>query len=183
MPEISTIQSAYGFLAPVANHTAVGTTAVYVAAAATTTKPTTGHGQLYSNNPKGPNLLVITPFSTAVSGQTSVGMRILGWSTYANGSAVQYIPTVLADFTLVTNTSQPSSAVGGNTVYFINSITQVAGTATANKYNPVEGTGTTASVDYATVVVDAIGSEYVTVQFKSSNASTAAYLGCLWRTI
>ena len=78
MPEISTIQSAYGFLPPVANHTATGTTAAYVAAAATTTKPTTGHGQLYSENPNRPNLLVITPFSTAVSGQTSVGMRVLG---------------------------------------------------------------------------------------------------------
>ena len=56
MTQISTLQSAYSFLAPLAAHTGQGATAVYPEAIPTTTKPTAG--VLYSGNPNDSNRIV-----------------------------------------------------------------------------------------------------------------------------
>lgn len=184
MPEISTIQSAYGFLAPLAAHTSKASSgaayATLATAIPTTTKPSAGI--IYKENPIGPNLIVVIPFADSVTSQTAIGMRLIGWSSLNQSSSVLWIPTVLFDSTLVSVTSAVSRSVGGSTVYFMNSIVQVAGTPTANAYHPAGGTLATASVDIASCVVDCIGSEIVTAEFKT-NATTGANMGCLWRTI
>lgn len=185
MPEISTIQSAYGFLAPLAAHTAKGTTPNYsdlATAIPTTTKPSAG--LLYQDNPKGPNLIVVIPFADSVTSQSAIGMRLIGWSSLNQSSSVLWIPTVLFDSTLISVTGGAvQRSVGGSNVYFMNSIVQIAGQPTANSYHPAGGTLTTGCVDLASCVVDCIGSEIVTAQFKSASSGTVANMGCLWRTI
>lgn len=182
MTQISTIQSAYSFLAPLAAHTGVGTTAVYQEAVPTTTKPTAG--VLYSGNPNEPNLLVVIPFASSVSSQTSIGMRIIGWSSLSQSSSVLWVPTVLFDSTLVSVSGATSRSVGGSTVYFMNSIVAITGHPTSNLYHPAAGTGTTNNTGIATAVIDSVGSEIIQAQFKSSNASANnSFMGCLWRTI
>ena len=181
MPEISTPQSSYSFLAPLAAHTGQGVTAVYEAAVPTTTQPTAG--VLYSNNPNNPNLIIVIPFADSVTAQTSIGMRLIGWSSLNQTSSVLWVPTVLFDSTLVSVSGATSRSVNGSTVYFMNSITAIIGTPTANLYHPAGGTGTTTSTDIASCVVDCTGSGIVQAQFKTSHASAWANMGCLWRTI
>ena len=105
-------------------------------------------------------------------------MRVVGWRRYlgTDGTTNIYVPSVLADFTLTYSTGTvPSATVDGSTVYWFSAITQTAGQPSANLYSPATAAAT--STEIASVLVDAIGCQAVTVQFKSSGTPT---MGVLW---
>ena len=149
----------------------------YAAAGAvlTTTKPSTGVLIDWSANVdtnRNASLLRIFPYSSINNG-TSVGLRILGWTTYLEAAGVNrwYVPTVLADITLnYTTGTVPSYSVDAATIYTFSGMTQVTGTPTANLYTPY--TAATANVEPCSALIDTIGCQMVTVQFKSSATPT-----------
>ena len=159
--------------------------ASYTAANAvlTTTKPTVGVLIDWSANVdtnRNASLLRIFPYSSINNG-TSVGVRILGWTTYLETAGVNrwYVPTVLADITLAYTTGTvPSYSVDGATIYTFSGMTQVAGTPTANLYRPA--TASASNVEPCAALIDATGCQMVTAQFKSSATPT---MGLFYTTI
>jgi hypothetical protein len=139
-------------------------------------------GVLWSTVPavggNNPSLLRLTPYASATGG-TSVGMRVVGYNLYQGALGLDYIPSVLGDFTLtfsegtvptwtldVSNDARPYAG-----------IVQVAGTPTANLYSP--GTGAASGTPPAAAVLDLIGYQYVTLQFESSTGT----MGCFYSFI
>lgn len=124
------------------------------------------------NNPDNPNFLHLFPFHSA-NNATSVGMRVVGWRRYfqSTDGSVLWVPSILADFTLTYSTGTvPSATVDGGTVYLFSAITQTAGQPAANLYSPATAAAT--STEEASVLVDTIGHQAITVQFKSSGTPT-----------
>lgn len=144
----------------------------YDAAVATTTAPsTTGQSALIlSPGNDYPSLLRLTPFAGA-NNYTAVGVRVVGWNTYLQASGTKiYVPTVLADLTMgYTSGTVDSESVDGNTVFFFSSVTVGSGVPTVNVYSPA--TAASANVQYAHAVVDTIGSQFVTLQFKATGTT------------
>lgn len=144
----------------------------YDAAVATTTAPsTTGQSALIlSPGNDYPSLLRLTPFAGA-NNYTAVGVRVVGWNTYLQTSGTKiYVPTVLADLTMgYTSGTVDSESVDGNTVFFFSSVTVGSGVPTVNVYSPA--TAASANVQYAHAVVDTIGSQFVTLQFKATGTT------------
>lgn len=100
--------------------------------------------------------------------------------TRAGVSSFWYVPTVLADFTLgFTSGTVPNYTIDGtlNTRTF-SSITQVAGTPAGNLYSPA--TAAAANVEPAFALIDLVGSQYVTAQFRSSGTPD---MGAFWTTL
>jgi hypothetical protein len=141
----------------------------------TTTKPTVGvliDWQASADTNRNASLLRIFPYSSINNG-TSVGVRILGWTTYLEAAGVNrwYIPTVLADITLTYTTGTvPSYSVDGATIYTFSGMAQAAGTPTANLYRPA--TASAANVEPCVALIDTTGCQMVTAQFKSSGTPT-----------
>ena len=144
----------------------------YDAAVATTTAPsTTGQSALIlSPGTDYPSLLRITPFAGA-NNYTAVGVRVVGWNWYNQTSNTKiYVPTVLADLTMgYTSGTVDSESVDGTTVFFFSSVTVGSGVPTVNVYSPA--TAASANVQYAHAVVDIIGSQFVTLQFKATGTT------------
>jgi hypothetical protein len=144
----------------------------YDAAVATTTAPSTTSQSALILSPGNdyPSLLRLTPFAGA-NNYTAVGVRVVGWNTYLQTSGTKiYVPTVLADLTMgYTSGTVDSESVDGNTVFFFSSVTVGSGVPTVNVYSPA--TAASANVQYAHAVVDTIGSQFVTLQFKATGTT------------
>ena len=136
-----------------------------------------------SVNGQNPSLLFVMPFLVAsTTAQTGIGIRLLGWRKYlqATDSTFWYLPTVLADFTLgFTTGTVPNYTIEGiaDTRTFSN-ITQVAGTPSAYLFSPATAAATNVEPAYA--MLDITGSQFVTVQFKSSGTPG---MGVFWSTL
>ena len=156
----------------------------YDAAVATTTAPsTTGQSALIlSPGTDYPSLLRITPFAGA-NNYTAVGVRVVGWNWYNQTSNTKiYVPTVLADLTMgYTSGTVDSESVDGTTVFFFSSVSVGTGVPTVNVYSPA--TAASANVQYAHAVVDIIGSQFVTLQFKATVAAGSPTMGAFYTFI
>lgn len=165
---IATGQNAFSQIGPITLTSAQA----YDAAVATTTAPsTTGQSALIlSPGTDYPSLLRITPFAGA-NNYTAVGVRVVGWNWYNQTSNTKiYVPTVLADLTMgYTSGTVDSESVDGTTVFFFSSVTVGAAVPTVNVYSPATAAG--ANVQYAHAVVDIIGSQFVTLQFKATGTT------------
>lgn len=97
----------------------------------------------------------------------------------ASVSQALYVPTVLADFTTLAyhSTSIPSGDFDGSRRHFFSNIGPAGGTPTPSSYAP--GTSSV-SAGVAAAIVDTVGSQFVTVQFKSG--SSAIY-GAFWSVL
>jgi len=154
----------------------------YDAASPTATKPSTTSqtALLYDVGTNYPSLLRLTPIANR-NDLTSVGMRVVGWNAYVQSSGTKvWIPTVLADVTLgYTIGTVASLSIDSVTTYFFSSATIGAGVPTVNTYSPA--TAATTNVQPASIVVDAIGSQLMTLQFKATQ--TTPKMGAFWATI
>lgn len=161
--------------------------ATYAAAGAvlTTTKPSAAAGIMIdwranADTNRNASLLRLMPWSSSKVA-TGVGMRVLGWSIYPEktSSDVWWIPTVLADFTLTyTSGTVPEYTIDGQATSTFSGIVQVAGTPPANAYSPASILAS--NVEPAAVLLDTVGCELVTVQFKSSGTPT---MGVFYTTL
>ena len=127
-----------------------------------------------------PSLLRLVPFHSA-NNATTPSFRVIGWTTYVqtNGTPI-YVPTMLADCACsynATSGSIPSLSVNGVTQHFFHQITVGTGVPTVNIYTP--GTVAAAGTPPASVVIDTIGCQYVTIQFESSTGT----MGCFYAFI
>jgi hypothetical protein len=108
-------------------------------------------------------------------------VRVIGWTTYVqtNGTPI-YVPTLLADLACAYNATSgsiPSLSVNSVTQHFFHQITVGTGVPTVNIYTP--GTVAAAGTPPASVVIDTIGCQYVTIQFESSTGT----MGCFYAFI
>ena len=177
---ITTGQNAFSEIGPITLTSAQA----YDAAVATTTAPsTTGQSALIlSPGTDYPSLLRITPFAGA-NNYTAVGVRVVGWNWYNQTSNTKiYVPTVLADLTMgYTSGTVDSESVDGTTVFFFSSVSVGTGVPTVNVYSPA--TAASANVQYAHAVVDIIGSQFVTLQFKATVAAGSPTMGAFYTFI
>jgi len=154
-------------------------TGTYNDALPTATLPsTTGQTFLVPTNlGDKPSLMRLTPFASVSNGSTP-GFRVVGWTTYVQTSGTPiYIPTLLADVACSYNGtpgSIPSLSVNGVTQYFFHQVAVGTGVPTVNVYSP--GTSAAAGTPPAGVVIDTIGMQYITIQFKSSTGT----MGCFY---
>lgn len=158
------------------------TTQAYDAASPTATKPSTTSQSalLYDIGTNYPSLLRLTPIASN-NNFTSVGMRVVGWNSYLQTAGTKvWIPTVLADVTLgYTSGTVASLSIDTVTTYFFSSATIASGVPTVNAYSPASAAST--NVQPASLVVDAVGSQLVTLQFKATG--TTPKMGAFWATI
>jgi hypothetical protein len=154
----------------------------YDTAVPTATLPsTTGQTFLVPTNlGDKPSLLRLVPFHSA-NNATTPGFRVIGWTTYVQTSGTPiYVPTMLADCACAYNATSgsiPSLSVNSVTQHFFHQITVGTGVPTVNIYTP--GTVAAAGTPPASVVIDTIGCQYVTIQFKSSTGT----MGCFYAFI
>ncbi len=150
----------------------------YDAAVPTATAPanTTQGFLVPANLGDKPSLLRLVPFHSA-NNATTPGMRVIGWSTYVQTSGTPiYVPTLLADLTCAYNAtagSIPSLSVNGTTQYFFHAITVGTGVPTVNVYTP--GTAAAAGSPPASVLIDTVGAQYITLQVESSTGTMGAF--------
>jgi hypothetical protein len=127
-----------------------------------------------------PSLIRLTPFASVNNG-TTPGFRVIGWTTYTQTSGTPiYVPMLLADCACsynATTGSIPSLSVNGVTQHFFHAVAVGAGVPTVNIYSP--GTVAAAGTPPASVVIDTIGCQYVTIQFESSTGT----MGCFYAFI
>jgi hypothetical protein len=154
----------------------------YDAASPTATKPSTTSQSalLYDIGTNYPSLLRLTPITSA-NNFTSVGMRVVGWNSYLQTAGTKvWIPTVLADVTLgYTSGTVASLTIDTVSTFFFSSATIGSGVPTVNAYSPA--TAATGNVQPASVIVDAVGSQLITLQFKATG--TTPKMGAFWATI
>lgn len=136
------------------------------------TKPSSGvvHDQQLSGI--SPSLLRIMPYASSTSIGAATGVRVVGWTGEVNSAdgLTYWIPTVLADFNLTFSSGTvPTYSLDGATQRPFATIAQVAGTPAANLYSP--GTASAANVEPAAALVDIVGSQIVTVQFKAASGT------------
>ena len=164
---------------------AITSGAAYDAAKPTATAPATASQTFLipSNLGDKPSLLRLVPFCGSSVAPTSVsftgaGVRVIGWTAYNQVNGVQvYVPTVLADLTVTLGSAVPTLTVNGTAHYFFNTVAVVAGVPTVNVYSP--GTAASGNDNSASAVIDTIGCQYVTLQFKGTNANSPA-MGCFY---
>jgi len=123
-----------------------------------------------------PSLLRLTPFHSA-NNATTPGFRVIGWTTYTqtNGTPI-YVPTMLADCACsynATSGSIPSLSVNSTTQHFFHAISVGTGVPTVNVYSP--GTAAAAGTPPASVVIDTIGHQYITIQVESSTGTMGSF--------
>lgn len=105
-------------------------------------------------------------------------------TTSGSASATQtlYVPNLLAELTLAYNATAGSIPVGdfdGSRRHFLHSISAASGVPAPNIYTP--GTAAAAGVPSASILIDTVGSQFVTAQFKANTAS--AIMGAFWHVI
>lgn len=137
-----------------------------------TTKPTSG--LVYDTQTMGmaPSLIRILPYASSTSIGAATGVRVVGWTGEVNSAdgLTYWLPTVLADFNLTFSSGTvPTYSLDGSTQRPFATIAQVAGTPAANLYSP--GTAAAANVEPAAALVDIVGSQIVTVQFKAASGT------------
>jgi hypothetical protein len=152
----------------------------YDAAVPTATAPsTTSQSSLIlSPTTDYPSLLHITPFASN-NNFTAVGVRVVGWTSYTqvagtNSGSRVYVPTVLADLTMGytgTAANVPKLYVDSDTVYyhFFSSVSVGASVPTVNVYSPATAAST--NIECASAIVDLVGSQWVTLQFKATGTT------------
>lgn len=160
------------------------TSSSYDAAVPTTTEPTTTAqtSLLFGINQEGINLLKVVPYAS-INNAGAPMMRVIGWNSYPQGASTLYVPTLLAELTMAYNAtggSIPSASVDGSTRHFFHNITVGSGVPTVNVYAP--GTAAGAGTPPAHALIDTVGSQYVTIQFKSTTTSSNT-LGAMWYAI
>lgn len=149
------------------------------AATPTTTAPSTTSQTFLipSNLGDKPSLLRLVPFHS-VNNATSLGIRVIGWTTYVQTSGIAaYLPTMLADITPAYNTTLariPQLVANSTTHFFFHEITVATGVPTTNIYTP--GTAAAAGTPPAHILIDTIGFQYVTILVKSSTGT----MGCFY---
>lgn len=139
----------------------------YTTLTISTTAPSAGI-VFQDDNPANPNFLHVTPYSSQSSG--TPGFRLVGWRKYwqTATSNFLYVPTVLADCSPTFAGTPPTGTVDGTSRNFFSGITQGTAQPAGNLYNP--GTSNTDG-SIASALVDTIGCQIVTVQFKLSTGS------------
>jgi hypothetical protein len=173
--QIITVQRPYN------NVSVSGVAASYAAIAPTTTKPSAGILQDQDTMPVSPQFVRVLPYVSRTDAGTT-GMRLIGWSIRTDSSTgnATYIPNVLADFTLTLSTGTvPTWSIDGATQRPFAIIAQVTGTPTQSLYSP--GTAAATNVEPAAAVVNIVGSQLVTVQFRA--ASNAPTMGVFTTTL
>ena len=151
----------------------------YNASVPTATLPsTTGQTFLVPTNlGDKPSLLRIVPFHSS-DVASSPSFRVVGWTTYVQTSGTPiYVPTMLADCACsynATSGSIPNLSVNGTTQYFFHQVVVGTGVPTVNVYSP--GTAAAAGTPPASVVIDTIGMQYITIQFESDTGT----MGCFY---
>lgn len=159
--------------------------AAYDAAKPTATIPSTT-GQTFlipSNLGDKPSLIRLVPFcgssaAATAANFTAAGVRVIGWTAYNQTSGTPiYVPTILADLTVTLGSSVPTLTVNGVSQYFFNTVAAAAAVPTVNVYSP--GTVSAANDNAASAVIDTIGCQYVTLQFKGTNANSPT-MGCFY---
>ena len=154
----------------------------YDAAVPTATAPAnTTQGFLVPTNlGDKPSLLRLVPFHSA-NNATTPSVRVIGWSTYVQTSGTPiYVPTLLAEVACAYNAtagSIPSLSVNLTTQYFFHAATVSTGVPTVNVYSP--GTSAAAGTPPASVVIDTIGMQYITLLFESSTGTMGAFYAFL----
>ena len=108
--------------------------------------------------------------------QVEVGSGSTAYTATGNSpaSAIQslYIPNVLADLTLAYNATSgsiPNSDSDGVRQHFFQNITAASGIPTVNLYVP--GTAAAAGTPPAHAIIDTVGSQFVTLQFKATGTT------------
>ena len=144
----------------------------YPTAIPTITAPSTAGATmlLYNSTTEQPNLLLIAPYS-AVNNATSPGVRIIGWRSYVQSANTLYFPTVLADLTLTYSTNLSAVSIDGVNRHFFYAITSASGVPTVNVYSP-GSTVSALSNPPACALIDTVGSQIITAQFKGSGSAT-----------
>lgn len=144
----------------------------YPNAIPTTTAPsTTGATMLlYNSTTEQPNLLMLAPYS-AVSNATSPGVRIIGWRSYVQSGSTLYFPTVLADLTLTYSNTTSAVSIDSASRHFFYAITSATGVPTVNVYSPGASVLATSNPP-ACALIDTVGSQIITAQFKGSGTAT-----------
>ena len=107
----------------------------------------------------------------------TTGSAVTG--TIAGATTTVWIPTVLADLTLVQSTGTKDTITAGS--YVFSNITQVALSPDASLYRP--STVTPTATETASVLVDTVGSQLVQLQFKATVASGSVSMGAAWYSI
>jgi hypothetical protein len=98
-------------------------------------------------------------------------------------SQTLYVPTVLAELTLAYNGtagSIPQADFDGARRFFFSSVAASSGVPTVNTYSP--GTAAAAGTGPGFAMIDTVGSQFVTIQFKSST-TTNNICGAFWSVI
>jgi hypothetical protein len=98
-------------------------------------------------------------------------------------SQTLYVPNVLAELTLAYNGtagSIPQADFDGARRFFFSSVAASSGVPTVNTYSP--GTAAAAGTGPAFAMIDTVGSQFVTLQFKS-NTTTGNICGAFWSVI
>lgn len=116
----------------------------------------------------------------AGTGSTTYSVTTTSSSTI---SQTLYVPTVLAELTLAYNAtalSIPQADFDGARRFFFSSVAASSGVPTVNTYSP--GTAAAAGTGPAFAMIDTVGSQFVTLQFKS-NTTTNNICGAFWSVI
>jgi hypothetical protein len=151
--------------------------ASYDAAKPTATAPSTTSATslLPSNLGDKPSLLRLVPFCSAsvaptAATFTTAGLRVVGWSIYISSGTAIYVPTILADLSLTLGSTIASLSIGGETHYFFNTVSVAGGVPAVSLYTP--GTISAAADNASQIIIDTVGHQYITLQFKGTNANT-----------
>lgn len=138
------------------------------------TKPTSG--LIFDRQTTGlsPSLLRIMPYASSTSIGSATGVRLVGWTGVVSSTdnLTYWVPNVLADFNLTfstTTASIPTYSIDSATQRPFAIIAQVAGTPAANLYSP--GTAAAANVEPAVALVDTVGCQIVTAQFRAASGT------------
>ena len=130
-----------------------------------------------------PSLIRLVPFHSA-NNATTPSFRVIGWTAFQQTTGVTlFVPTLLADIACSYNGTAGSIPQFANfngtasTVYFFHAVAAATGVPTVNVYSP--GTGAAAGTPAASVLIDTIGCQYITVQFESSTGT----MGCFYAFI
>lgn len=132
---------------------------------------------LFAPSDEDPNLIRILPYAGAANLATP-RIRVIGWNSYVQSASTLYVPMLLAELDLsYHSTTVPSIAIDGNTRHFFHNIAAAGGTHPAPVFY-APGTSAAAGTPPAQVVIDTMGTQFVTVQFRANTNS--AIMGALW---
>jgi hypothetical protein len=161
---------------------AANTANAYDNAVPTTTAPaSTGQTLLlYQPGNEDPNLIKISFYSSSSSAGAPMA-RVIGWNSYVQSGSTLYVPTLLAELTLSYGTSPSSVTIDGAARFMFHGIAVGSGVPTVNLYSP-GSSAAASSTPPAHALIDTVGSQFVTVQFKSSTTSSNT-IGCVWMAI